>query len=309
MSYALLIIGFLILIKGAGWLVDGASSLAKKFGVPSLVIGLTIVALGTSAPELAVNILAALKGSTDLALGNILGSNIANILLILGSTALIYPVVIQRSTIWKEIPFAMFAVLILALLVNKGALLGRIDGAILLVFFLIFLYYVSTITKNGTEESTDIKSRSTSQSAWLIFFGIIALVFGGKWIVDGAIQITALFGVSESLVGLSIIAVGTSLPELATSVVAAHKKQTDIVVGNIVGSNIMNILLVLGVTSMIRPLSFSTALNLDIYIVVGATLLMFLTVFVGKKHTIQRWQGGLFLFLYIGYLSFVLFRG
>lgn len=316
MTYVLLILGFILLIKGADWLVEGASSLAHRYGISTLVIGLTIVSLGTSAPELVVNILATLRGSTDLALGNILGSNITNILLILGVSAIIYPIALKRNTVWKEIPFAVLAALVLFLFVNDVSIdhgtvstLGRVDGLVLLSFLLIFLYYVFAIAKDGVDEDTKVKKRSVRVSILYILGGVLGLLLGGQWIVQGALEITIIFGISETLVGLTIVAIGTSLPELATSVVAAYKKHTDIVVGTIVGSNILNIFLVLGIVAVIRPTPFSIDLNLDIFIVLASTVFLFLAMFIGKRHTLQRWQGIGFILLYIGYFTFVILRG
>ncbi|MDP4000695.1 MAG: calcium/sodium antiporter [bacterium] len=316
MTYVLLILGFVLLIKGADWLVDGASSLAHRYGISTLVIGLTIVSLGTSAPELVVNILATIQGSTDLALGNILGSNITNILLILGVSAVIYPIALKRNTVWKEVPFALLAVIVLFLFVNdvsidhgSFSILGRVDGLVLLAFLIIFLYYIFAIAKDGTEEDVKIKKRSLHMSILLILSGVLGLLLGGQWIVKGALGIAELFGASETLVGLTIVAIGTSLPELAASVMAAYKKQADIVIGTVVGSNILNIFLVLGTVSVIRPIPFSIDLNVDLFIVLASTVFLFLAMFVGKRHTLQRWQGIGFVLLYIGYFAFVILRG
>lgn len=296
--------------------MDGASSLAARYGIPSLVIGLTIVSLGTSAPELAVNILAGIRGSSDLAVGNILGSNIANIFLILGIAAVIYPVSLQRNTIWKEIPFSLLAVLVLFFVANdisiNGdpiAVLSVSDGLILISFLLIFLYYVYAIAKDSNEEITPIKKRSIEITVLMITAGILGLFFGGKWIVEGAVQLAGHFGVSETLIGLTIVAVGTSLPELATSMAAAYKRQSDILVGNIVGSNIFNIFFILGILAVITPTSFKPELNFDILIVLTATLFLFLFMFIGKKHKLERWQGISFVLFYIGYLTFIILRG
>lgn len=316
MSYVLLIIGFIVLIKSASWLVDGSSSLARQFGIPSLVIGLTIVSLGTSAPELAVNVIAGIKGSSDLAVGNILGSNIANILLILGVAAMIYPLALKRNTIWKEIPFSLLAVLVLFFMANDISLNGDpiavlsiSDGLTLVSFLLIFLYYVYTIAKDNKEESVEIKKRSVRIAVLMIITGAFGLFFGGKWIVDGAIQLASQFGVSETLIGLTIVAVGTSLPELATAMAAAYKRQADILVGNVVGSNIFNIFFILGAVAIITPTSFKPQLNFDILIVLAATLFLFLSMFIGKKHKLERWQGVMFVGLYVAYLTVAVIRG
>lgn len=319
LTYVLFVIGFVLLIKGADWLVSGASSVAQRLGVSALVIGLTIVAFGTSAPELVVNLVASLQGSTGIAIGNIVGSNIANILLILGVAACIYPLAVQRGTVWKEIPFALLAVVLVCLMANDVwfdaapvSILSRADGLVLLSFFIIFLYYVFGLAKQSA--NTDEADESIEQLSWLkstgmIVGGLTGLVIGGKWIVDGAVSFASNLGVSEALIGLTIVAVGTSLPELATSAVAAYRKNVDIAVGNIVGSNIFNIFWILGLSATINPLPFASALNLDLLVAVGATLLLFLVLFVGQKHTIERWQGVLMVALYVSYLAYLILRG
>lgn len=320
-TYILFFIGFVFLIKGADLLVDGASSLAKRIGVSSLVIGLTIVAFGTSAPELVVNILASLKGNTEIAIGNILGSNIVNILLILGISAVIYPLAVKKGTVWKEIPLALLAVLVLALMANDvfvdgatSSVISRIDGFILIAFFIIFLYYTFGISRVTPATPVDIdeqkpETRSLAKAWLMVFVGIAGLVLGGKWIVDGAVVFATSMGVSEALIGLTIVAIGTSLPELATSAVAAYKKDVDIAVGNIVGSNIFNIFWILGVSAIINPLPFSQTLMSDMFVTILATLLLFVFLFIGKRHVIERWQGVLFILLYVAYLAYVIMRG
>lgn len=318
LTYILFFIGFGLLIKGANLLVDGASSLAKRLGVSSLVIGLTIVAFGTSAPELIVNILASINGNTDIAIGNILGSNIANILLILGISAVIYPLAVKKGTVRKEIPLAFLAVIVLAFMANDAwidngpfSALTRIDGLILISFFIIFLYYVFGISKVEPADAVETIPRKYSLlKSWLMIGGgLVGLVVGGKWIVGGAVAFATGFGVSEALIGLTVVAIGTSLPELATSAVAAYKKDVDIAVGNIVGSNIFNIFWILGISAIIRPLPFSPVLSIDILVAVLATLLLFVALFVGKRHIIERWQGICFIALYIAYVIYLVIRG
>ncbi len=312
-TYLLLALGFIFLIKGADFLVDGASSIAKRFGISSLVIGLTIVAFGTSAPELVVNIFASLQGNVDIAIGNIIGSNIANILLILGASAVIFPLAVKKGTTWKEIPLSLLAVVVLALLVNDqfidGSLpsgLTRIDGFVLLSFFIIFLYYTFGISKvSGDENQTDVKERSLSMSICMIIAGFFGLTLGGKWIVDSAVTIASNLGISQAVIGLTVVAIGTSLPELATSAIAAYRKNTDIAVGNIVGSNIFNVFWILGISAVINPLPFSPLLMRDVMVVIGATLLLFIFMFVGKKHVLERWQGALFVVAYFAYIIFI----
>ncbi len=313
LSIILLLLGFAFIIKGADFLVDGASSLAKKLHVSDLAIGLTIVAFGTSTPELVVNVISSLQGTTEIAIGNVLGSNIANILLILGIAAAIYPLKVTRGTVWKEIPFSLLAAIVLGILASDRIIDGqsfsaitRIDGLVLLAFFVIFLYYTFGIAKNGvpglSDEKPDI-TRSTSKSLLWILLGFAGLIAGGKWVVDSAITIAQLFGISTSLMGLTIVAIGTSLPEMATSAVAAYKKNADIAVGNVIGSNIFNIFFILGISSVIKPLPFQTRSMLDVGVTLLASLLLFLFMFVGKRHVLDRWQGVFFILLYIVYIA------
>jgi cation:H+ antiporter len=328
LNFLLFIFGFILLIKGADWLVDGSSSLARRLGIPDLVIGLTIVAFGTSAPELAVNIFSAIKGTSQIALGNVIGSNIANILLILGSAALMRPLKVQRSTTWKEIPLSFLAVIITGLMINDtlidrtpSSILSRIDGFILLAFFIIFMYYTFGVAKEKKKEvvekeKEEIKFVSLPTASLITILGLASLIIGGRWVVNNAIWLAKMIGVSETLIGLTIVAVGTSLPELATSVIAAYKKSFDIALGNIVGSNIFNIFLILGVSSIIRPLIPPPAINVDIAIAGGASLILMLAIilsghptFFGKRYEIPRAQGLLFLLFYFSYLAYLVYRG
>lgn len=317
MNLILFFTGFLFLIKGADWLVAGSSSLAGKLGISSLVIGLTVVSFGTSAPELTVNLLASMQGNTDIAIGNIVGSNIANILLILGISALIYPLAVQKGTVWKEIPFALLAVVVFGVMANDvffddstNSALTRIDGIVLICFFGVFLYYIFSIAKSPKVEGDEtVVQMPIGKSLAMILGGLIGLVVGGKWIVDGAVSFATQLGVSEALIGLTIVAVGTSLPELATSAVAAYKKNVDIAIGNVVGSNIFNIFWILGISAFITPLPFSEKLSFDVWVVIGATLLLFTALFVGRKHVLERWQGGVFIVTYFAYILFLIIRG
>ncbi len=318
LKLALFIIGFVFLIKAADLLVEGASSLARRFHVSDLVIGLTIVAFGTSTPELFVNIMASLKGNADIATGNILGSNISNILLILGVSSIIYPLSVTSGTVFKEIPFSLLAVVVLGILANDGlidqsgaSLLTRGDGLILISFFIIFLYYSFGIAKriDGMEEHVPIEQYGLPKSSLMIVLGLLGLIIGSKWIVDGAVHLATMLGMSQSLIGLTIVAVGTSLPELAASAAAARKKNPDIAVGNVVGSNIFNIFFVLGISAIIKPLPFKAGSNIDIGMVIVASLLLFLSMFTGKRHSLDRWEGIVFLCLYACYIGFLIIRG
>jgi len=313
-TYILFIVGFLFLIKGADLLVDGSASIAKKLNISAIVIGLTIVAFGTSAPELVVNIIASYQGNSEIAIGNILGSNIANILLILGVSAVIYPLTSKRNTVNKEIPLGLLAVIVMSFMANDKLIDGsaysaltRIDGFVLVAFFIIFMYYTFSIAGSSEKEGeqNDIKIFTYSKSIVFILLGLVGLMVGGKWIVDGAVKIAEIFNVSQSLIGLTVVAIGTSLPELATSAVAAYKKQSDIAIGNVVGSNIFNIFWILGVSSLIRPIPFSTDSNIDILMAVFAGLVLFAVMFIGRKRVIEKWQGVFMIFSYFSYLIYL----
>jgi len=317
MSYVLLIIGFVLLIKGASFLVDGAASLGRRLNVSDLVIGLTVVAFGTSTPELFVNIFASIKGNTDIAIGNILGSNIANIFLILGISAVIFPLAVSKGTVWKEIPLSLLAALLLGVMANDRlidkssvSVLTRIDGIVFISFFIIFIYYSVSIAKRieGIDEQLPRKQYGLLKSFLLTIGGLIGLGIGGNLIVDSAAYIASKLGISESLIGLTVVAVGTSLPELATSAVAAYKKNVEIAVGNVVGSNIFNIFFVLGLSSIIKPLPFQAGGNIDIGVVILASLLLFICMFTGKKHSLDRWEGIVLIILYCSYIAFLIIK-
>lgn len=314
LTYILFVVGFVLLISGANLLVEGSASIAKKLNISSIVIGLTIVAFGTSAPELIVNIFASVQGNTEIAIGNILGSNIVNILLILGVSSIIYPLATKENTVWKEIPLSLLAAILVGVMVNDTLIDGgtfsgltRIDGIVFIAFFIIFLYYTFGISKvSGENTDLEIKDMSYMKSSLYIVGGLLGLVFGGKWIVDGAIKIAEGFNVSQSLIGLTVVAIGTSLPELATSAVAAYKKQSDIAIGNVVGSNIFNIFWILGLSAVINPLPFSKDSVIDVIMTIVASLILFLIMFIGKKHTVERWQGVIMILIYIGYVAYLI---
>ena len=317
--YLLFAVGIFLLIKGADYLVDGASSIAKRFGVPTLVIGLTIVAFGTSTPELVVSVIAALKHSGDVAFGNVVGSNVANILLILGAAAMITNLKVQHSTTWKEIPFSLLAAFVLLAfsvayhLDDLGQVIYRFEGLILLLFFAVFLYYVVELARrnkaNLEDKKLEVKRRSLPVSTAMIVGGLLALYFGGKWVVEGAVFTARQFGLSELLISSTIVAIGTSLPELITSIAAARKKDIDLAIGNVVGSNIFNVFWILGASALIYPIALPPSVLIDLSFLVGATLLLFLFMFVGKRHELERWQGGVFLASYAAYLIFLILRG
>lgn len=325
-ALALLIFGFVILIKGADFLVDGASAVAKKFNISDMIIGLTIVSFGTSAPELVVNIGAALEGKNAMIIGNVLGSNIFNTCLIIGVAGLIYPLVVQRATVRKELPFSIFIILLMFFLANDALIFGgtnnvsHIDGVILLGFFIAFLYYVYASSKNVANSETVeiIEEMPLPKSLLLIVFGMAGLVFGGNLVLEKSLIFADYFGMSERVIGLTVIAIGTSLPELATSVVAAMKKNSDIAMGNVIGSNIFNILLVLGFSASVSPaiIEYDAAANFDIGFLLAATILVTLFLFIGTKgkptkggsftYMIDRWQSAVLLVAVVGYVVYLL---
>jgi len=309
--FALLIVGFFVLIKGADWLVDGASALAKKYKISDLAIGLTIVAFGTSAPELVVNSVASFKGHQDIVFGNIIGSNNFNLFIILGISGLITPLLVQKSTVKFEIPISLFAAVVLYIMTNdiimgSGNILSRFEGILLLILFGGFLYYVYSQLKTSPEDSDqEFKEMKGTKITILIVAGLAGLVAGGRLVVDNAIHIAHTLGVSEKIIGLTIVAAGTSLPELATSAVAAVKKKADIAVGNIIGSNIFNIFLILGVSSIIRPIKYTLSFNTDIAILVIGTLFLLFAMFTGVRKRLDRWQAAILLISYIAYTVYL----
>lgn len=317
--YLLFAVGFLLLIKGADWLVEGATFIAHRLKVPQIVIGLTVVAFGTSAPELAVNIIASVKGNNGLAIGNIVGSNIANVLLILGVCGMITDLKVKQNTVWREIPFSLFAALILGYMVNdlmsgnaEVDMVSRADGLVLVALFALFLFYNFQLGKSEImEDVPSMVNRPLWKSVGMLVVGLVGLVVGGQWIVDGAVDLAKRIGGenSESFVGFTIVAFGTSLPELATGVVAVRKGNTDLAIGNVLGSNIFNIFWVLGLSATISPMDFDTGDNFSIFLNIGCSALLFGLLFVGKRHTVQKWQGGLLLLGYLGYISFLAVSG
>lgn len=322
----LITVGFVLLIKGADFLVNGASSLAKRFNVSDIAIGLTVVAMGTSAPELVVNIISGGVETNgpdafpthDIVFGNIIGSNIFNIFMILGISSVIYPLTVQRNALWKEIPYSLLATFIFFILVNdvmffeaERNALGIGDALILIGMFVVFLVYIfMNLTRNpdDSELVEDIVIHGSVKTTVMITLGIAGLIFGGKMIVDNAVEIATAFNVSEKLIGLTILAAGTSLPELATSAVAAFQKKSDLAVGNIVGSNIFNLLLVIGATGLIHaPLGFPISLNMDLYFVMTGTFMLFIFMFTFAKYKLDRSEGVLYLVGFFVYM-YVLFE-
>lgn len=318
MVYFLFVLGFIALIKGADFLVEGAATIAKRFNISDIVIGLTIVSLGTSMPELIVNVKASLEGSSAIAIGNIIGSNISNILLILGVSSLIYPLVVKEGTVLSEIPYSLIAVLLLGFLANTHAFSGdtslsisRVDGIVLLLFFLLFILYIVKLIRSGRSDLVEEAPESKApmwKSILYVVLGGVGLWIGGEWVVEGAVHIAEIYGLDEAFIGLTIIAIGTSLPELVTSAMAALKKNTDIAVANVIGSNIFNILWVLGLSAAIKPLRFDEIINADIVVLIAASCLIILSMSTSKKNEIGRVSGVLFLVLYVAYIIYLVNR-
>ncbi len=308
--------GFIFLIKGADLLVEGASSIALKLNFSELAIGFTIVAIGTSTPELVVSVISGIQGHNDVVFGNIIGSNNFNLFLILGISGIIFPMQLQRNTVWKEIPFSFGITLALLILVNVHLIfkqefvgLGRIGGLVLLSLFAFFMFYIyKNLKKEGPPETDGIKLLSNTKTSLFIILGIAGLTYGGKLVVDNAIFISKNFGLSERLIGLTIISIGTSLPELATSVVAALKKKSDIAAGNVLGSNIINIALILGLSSLIHPIGFNTSLNADLGYLLFGTFLLFIFMFTLTIKKLDRWEAIILVVCFIAYLTFLVIR-
>jgi len=313
-SIIFLIVGFVVLVKGADWLVEGGSALARKYHVSDLAIGLTVVAFGTSMPELVVNTFAAFQGHSGIVFGNIIGSNIFNIFVILGLTGIITPIIVQSSSVWREIPLSFLAIVILFVLTNELVfsetnVLSRIDGLILLGAFGGFLYYVfNQLSHDESIQPMAIKELSTIRIWIYLFAGLGLLILGGRLVVVNAVEMATLLGMSQTVIGLTIVAAGTSLPELATSVVAAVKKKNDIAVGNIIGSNIFNIFFILGVSALIRPIDYNPAFNQDIFLLGLGTLLLFVAMFSGKRKKLDRWEAAILLILYVAYTVNLIFK-
>ena len=308
LQVSLLIVGFIMLMKGADWFVDSASKIADMFGIPQLVIGLTIVAMGTSMPEAAVSISAAMKGSAEITIGNVLGSNILNILIILGLTSVIRAVSVQKSTIKCEIPFMIAVSVLLTVFGVFDGTVGRLEGGILWVFMIIYLLYLLRMAKNGQPSDDEIPPLSKKDTplrlVLLVLIGVVMIVWGSDITVDAATSLARIFGMSERFIGLTIVALGTSLPELVTSVTAAIKGKSDIAVGNIVGSNIFNILFVVGSTALITPVAYSANFMVDSIVAIGATV--FLWVCVIMKKMLNRPAGVVMLLAYAAYFVYLI---
>lgn len=299
-----LVLGFFLLVKGADWFVDGASGLARKLGIPQLVIGLTIVAMGTSLPEAAVSISAALRGNAEITIGNIVGSNILNILIILGLTALIATLKVADSTVRYEIPFMILVTFVLLWLGYTGCQVTRLEGIILWVLFLLYLRYLYMMAKKGKEEEREAAQLSTAKIIGLILAGVVMIVAGSNFAVEGASNIAKALGISQRFIGLTIVALGTSLPELVTSVSAARKHNADIAIGNIVGSNIFNILFIVGTTALITPVTFASGFVVDTLIAAAVGILLFVCVVRTKE--LRKKAGIVMLLAYVLYFLYLL---
>lgn len=308
-----IIIGFALLIIGADWLVDGASNIAKKFHIPEIIIGLTIVSIGTSMPELFVSTISALDGFSDIAIGNVIGSNLCNLLLILGISTIIKPVKFQKETMLYEIPMCLLFTIIFIIICNTGATITRVEAIILMILFVIFIAYTIVM---GKKQSNIAKQNETKEKVELttivkdiviIALGIVALKIGGDLAVNNAVKIAEIFNVSEKIIALTILAVGTSLPELVTSVTAAIKGNSDIAIGNIIGSNIFNMLLIIGVSAFIKPIIYNFSYNMDLSILVIATLVLALFPVIPPKNKMSRANGIIYFIMYIGYLGILFF--
>lgn len=299
-----LALGFFLLVKGADWFVDGASGLARKLGIPQLVIGLTIVAMGTSLPEAAVSISAALRGNAEITIGNIVGSNILNILIILGVTALIATLKVADSTVRYEIPFMIVVTFVLLWLGYTGGQVTWLEGVILWVLFLLYLRYLYMMAKKGKEEEREVEQFSTAKIIGLILAGVVMIVAGSNFAVEGASNLAKALGISQRFIGLTIVALGTSLPELVTSVSAARKHNADIAIGNIVGSNIFNILFIVGTTALITPVTFASGFVVDTLIAAAVGILLF--VCVARTKELRKKAGIVMLLAYILYFLYLL---
>lgn len=313
-AVVLLIIGFAFLVKGADAFVEGSSSIAKHFQVPSLIIGMTIVAMGTSLPETAVSVTASIAGSNALAVSNAVGSNIFNLMVVIGVCAVLTPVAVQKSSLKIDIPFSIVCALLLLVLGHDRMMLTRVNGLILIVLFAFFILYMIRSAQHSMNnedsefaaEAADMKVMSVPKSLIFIVIGIAGITLGSDWVVDGAKTIASAFGISENLIGLTIVAFGTSLPELMTSIVAARKNEVDMALGNAVGSNIFNILMVLGIASALSPIAFIQENIIDIIILVGFSFIVWLMAWT--KHMLDKIEGLAMILLYAGYVVYICIR-
>ncbi len=301
-NIVLLVMGLVVVLKGADWLTDGAVNIASRFGVSQMVIGLTIVAMGTSMPELCVSMVSALKGTPDLAVGNVVGSNILNTLLIVGCSALVAPIMVKRSSVRRDIPFAVLASLLMLIFCLDGGI-DRLDAALLFILFAVFMFVT---VKYGKNEGTEAKTTAAplGKAALLLVVGLVCLILGSNLFVDNASFIASTLGVSDAVIGLTIVAGGTSLPELATSMVSAKKGNSDIAIGNVIGSNVFNILMIIGVTGLVKPMHIKGITSLDLIVMLASMLLLWF--FCRTTYKVKRWEGAVLAISYIAYLAWLI---
>lgn len=310
-SIVLIIIGFVLLIKGADFLVEGSSNVAKRFHIPEIIIGLTIISIGTSMPELFVSITSALDGYPDMAIGNVIGSNIVNLLFILGLSSIIKSVAFKRETRLIEIPICLFVSIAFMIICNIGQDVSRLDGIILIALFILFIIYTIVMAFKGeefdkeddnVEEEKEAKKGSTLKDVLFIVLGVVALKVGGDLAVDNAVNVAKILGLSEKIISITILAIGTSLPELVTSVSAAIKGKSDIAIGNILGSNIFNMLLIIGTSSLIKPIVYNMSYNKDLIILIAGTAILSLFPLIPPKNKMSRMNGVIYVIMYLGYM-------
>lgn len=302
-------IGFFMLMLGAQWLVDGASTFARKYHIPEIIIGLTIVSIGTSMPELMVSLTSAIGGHADISIGNVIGSNLCNLMLILGLTSLIVPLVFSKTTKKYDIPIMIFSTVIVFLVANIGETISRVDGLLLSIVFIVFILYTIKLAQKSMSNNTsksNVTKKDLGISILKVILGIILLKYGADISVDNAVSIAKVLGVSEKVIGVTIVAIGTSLPELITSVVAEIKGEIDIAIGNIVGSNIFNLLFILGVSSIITPISYSLSYNTDFLLLIFVSFLLLAFAYFGRKNTMTRLNGIIYLLIYSGYIAYLI---
>ncbi len=302
-------IGFFMLMLGAQWLVDGASTFARKYHIPEIIIGLTIVSIGTSMPELMVSLTSAIGGHADISIGNVIGSNLCNLMLILGITSLIVPLVFSKTTKKYDIPIMIFSTVIVFLVANIGETISRVDGLLLSIVFIVFILYTIKLAQKSMSNNTsksNVTKKDLGISILKVILGIILLKYGADISVDNAVSIAKVLGVSEKVIGVTIVAIGTSLPELITSVVAGIKGEIDIAIGNIVGSNIFNLLFILGVSSIITPISYSLSYNTDFLLLIFVSFLLLAFAYFGRKNTMTRLNGVIYLLIYSGYIAYLI---
>lgn len=301
-NIVLLVMGLVVVLKGADWLTDGAVNIASRFGVSQMVIGLTIVAMGTSMPELCVSMVSALKGTPDLAVGNVVGSNTLNTLLIVGCSALVAPIMVKRSSVRRDIPFAVLASLLMLIFCLDGGI-DRLDAALLFILFAVFMFVTVKYSKNeGTEAKTT--AAPLGKATLLLVVGLVCLILGSNLFVDNASFIASTLGVSDAVIGLTIVAGGTSLPELATSMVSAKKGNSDIAIGNVIGSNVFNILMIIGVTGFVKPMHIKGITSLDLIVMLASMLLLWF--FCRTTYKVKRWEGAVLAISYITYLAWLI---